>query len=325
MGRRIGIVLGGGGVTGAAYEIAALMAIRLATGWEPDEAEVVIGTSAGSTVAALIRGGRLDVGAMVREMEDEDAVAQRITDTLYPSSRTRSVARWARRGLLPGLRSPGVSFVLGAPGRFDPIGIGDWIEGLIGPEAAGSWPDRPTVAVAFDLEERRRVAFGTEQAPDVSLRDAVSASSAVPIIFDPHRIDGRSYVDGGVASGTHADLVLAADQPLDLVIIIAPMAADEGRHRAYPFESLLDRVGRKALETELAQIGSAWPDTDVVVLRPRPAVLAAMRPNPMDPTRAVPTFVATLNSMKQRLASPEVWAILREHLGRGEDALRARN
>ena len=44
-----------------------------------------------------------------------------------------------------------------------------------------------------------------------------------------------------------------------------------------------------------------------------------------DPTRAVPTFVATLNSMKQRLASPEVWAILREHLGDGEDALRARN
>jgi hypothetical protein len=44
----------------------------------------------------------------------------------------------------------------------------------------------------------------------------------------------------------------------------------------------------------------------------------------MDPTRAVPTFVATLNSMKQRLASPEVWAILREHLGDGEEALRSR-
>lgn len=305
-------------MTGASYEIAALMAVRLATGWEPDDAEVVIGTSAGSTVAALVRAGRLDVGTMVREMEDEDAVAQRITNTLYPRSSEGSFGRWMRRGILPGLRSPGVSFVLGAPGRYDPAGIGDWIESLIGPDEARSWPERPTVAVAYDLEDRDRVAFGTDQAPDVMLRDAVAASSAVPVIFDPHRIDGRAYVDGGVASGTHADLVLASPDPLDLVIILAPMAADEGRRRAYPFEALLDRVGRKALESELAQIRAVWPATQVVVLRPRAAVLAAMRPNPMDPTRAVPTFVATLNSMKTRLASPEVWAILRDHLGDGE-------
>jgi NTE family protein len=318
MNARTAIVLGGGGVTGAAYEIAALMAIRLATGWEPNRAEVVIGTSAGAGVAGLVRGQRLDVGTMVREMEDEDAVAARISGTLYPRSAPGGLTRWMRRGLLPGLRSPGVSFVLGAPGRYDPAGIGDWLESLIGTEAAGSWPEEPTVCVAYDLEERTRVAFGTDQAPDVALRDAVAASSAVPVIFDPHRIDGRPYVDGGVASGTHADLVLAAPTPLDLVIIIAPMAADEGRRRAYPFEALLDRVGRKALEAELAEIRSAWPDTDVVVLRPRPAVLAAMRPNPMDPSRAVPTFVAALNSMKTRLASPEVWAVLRDHLGDGE-------
>ena len=316
-GRRVGIVLGGGGVTGASYEIAALMAVRLATGWEPNDAEVVIGTSAGSAVAALVRSDRLDVGTMVREMEDEEAVASRITRTLYPRSTPGGVRQWMRRGILPGLRSPGVSFVLGAPGRYDPAGIGDWVEGLIGPEKADGWPDKATVTVAYDLVDRTRVAFGTESAPDVSLRDAVSASSAVPIIFDPHRIDGRPYVDGGVASGTHADLVLAAEEPLDLVLIVAPMAAERGRRRAYPFESLLDRVGRKALESEMALIHAEWPDTDVVVLRPRPGVLAAMRPNPMDPTRAVPTFVATLNSMRSRLASPEVWAILSHHLGDG--------
>lgn len=313
----IGIVLGGGGVTGASYEIAALMAIRLATGWEPNDAKVIIGTSAGSTVAGLVRGERLDIGTIVREMEDEDAVSDRIASTLYPRSDPGGLSRWMRRGILPGLRSPGVSFVLGAPGRYHAAGIGDWLEGLIGPEAANSWPEKPTVAVAYDLEDRRRVAFGTEQAPDVSLRDAVAASSAVPIIFDPHRIDGRGYVDGGVASGTHADLVLGAEEPLDLVLIIAPMAADESRKKSYPFEALLDRVGRKALEAELAQIRAAWPETDVVVLKPRSSVLSAMRPNPMDPTRAVPTFVATLNSMKTRLASPEVWALLRHHLGDG--------
>ena len=121
MNARTGIVLGGGGVTGAAYEIAALMAIRLATGWEPNRAEVVIGTSAGSGVAGLVRGHRLDVGTMVREMEDEDAVARRISSTLYPRSSPGGLTRWMRRGLLPGLRSPGVSFVLGAPGRLEEV------------------------------------------------------------------------------------------------------------------------------------------------------------------------------------------------------------
>ena len=50
----VGLVLGGGGVTGAAYEMAALMAIELATGWSPNDADVVIGTSAGSFVASLL-------------------------------------------------------------------------------------------------------------------------------------------------------------------------------------------------------------------------------------------------------------------------------
>lgn len=314
----MGIVLGGGGVTGASYEIAALMAIRLATGWEPNRAEVVIGTSAGSAVGALVRSDRLDVSTLVREMEDEDAVATRISSTLYPRSSQAGVRTWMRRGLLPGLRSPGVSFVLGAPGRYDPVGIGDWVESLIGPEEAANWPDLPTVAVAYDLIDRERVAFGTETAPDVSLREAVSASSAVPIIFDPHVIYGRPYVDGGVASGTHADLVLAAERPLDLVLILAPMAADEAR-RGNPFVALLDRVGRKALTAELKQIRAAWPDTEVVVLRPRPDVLEAMRPNPMDPSRAVPTFVAALDSMRTRLASSDIWGVLREYLGDGTD------
>ena len=52
---RVGIVLGGGGVSGAAYELGCLMALRLATDWDPNEAEVIVGTSAGSTVAAITR------------------------------------------------------------------------------------------------------------------------------------------------------------------------------------------------------------------------------------------------------------------------------
>src|SRR3954467_15420945 len=54
---RRGIVLGGGGVLGAAWMIGALSALRDAYDWEPHTADVLIGTSAGSVLAALLGSG----------------------------------------------------------------------------------------------------------------------------------------------------------------------------------------------------------------------------------------------------------------------------
>jgi hypothetical protein len=124
-------------------------------------------------------------------------------------------------------------------------------------------------------------------------------------------------VDGGVASGTHADLVLGNDHPLDLVLVIAPMAAEEERRGALPHERLFDRVGRRSLDEETSIIKSQWPETEILVIRPTPQVLTAMRPNPMDADLAVPAFVRTLIGMKKCLGEPETWSVLERHLGAG--------
>ena len=310
---RIGLVLGGGGVTGGAYQMAALMALEMATGWNPDEAEVVVGTSGGAYVAALLRYGRLELDSLVRDDDDRRAVADRLRDHIFVRRRTANVAAWLRHGLLPGLRRPGVTMLLGSPARFDPGGISEWVRESIGLDAA-PWPGRPTVIPAYDVVAQDRTAFGTLAAPDVEIADAVAASSAIPLVFCPHEIDGRAYVDGGVASGTHADLVLGNREPLDLLIVIAPLAATEDRLWAWPHERMLDRVGQRSLDEELALVGARWPDTDVLVLRPAPQVLEAMRPNPMNTDAAVPTFVRTLASMKRKLARTEVWQLLDHHL-----------
>lgn len=310
---RVGLILGGGGVTGASFHLAALLALEMATGWDPTTADVIIGTSAGSFAAAVVRSGSLSLDSIVRPGEREEDVERRIRAWIYKKKPLNGVGRWLRHGILPGLRHPGVTSLLGAPGRFDPSGIGDWVASQA-PSIADSWPDRPTVVVAYGLEDRRRMAFGTTDAPDVTLRDAVSASSAVPVLFDPHIIKGKSYVDGGVASGTNADLVLGNPEPLDLLLILAPMAAEAQRSGALFYEAVFDRVGRSALHDELEAVATVWPDTDTLVLRPTSAVLAAMRPNPMDPARAVPTFVRTLASLRSRLARAEVWQVLERHL-----------
>lgn len=314
---RIGLVLGGGGITGGAYQMAALMAIELATGWDPDEAEVVVGTSGGAYVAALVRNGRLNLDSLVRDDDDRRAVAERLRRHIFVRRRTADVSGWIRNGLWPGLRRPGLTMLLGSPARFDPAGIVEWVDESVGPGAL-DWPDRPTVITAYDLAARDRVAFGTRSAPDVRIADAVAASSAIPLVFCPHEIDDRCYVDGGVASGTHADLVLGIRDPLDLVIVIAPLAATEDRAGAWPHERILDRTGRRSLDDELEIIARRWPHTDVLVLRPAPQVLDVMRPNPMNTRAAVPTFIRTLASMKRKLATSEVWRLLDHHLRRSD-------
>jgi NTE family protein len=296
--------------------MAALMSIEMATGWDPDGAEVVVGTSAGSFVAALLRHRELTLDSLVHRGDTREDVAERISNRLFVRNPGVTVGTWVRNGLLPGIRRPGVTLLLGSPAPFQASGLAEWVRDRIGDGPAESWPSAPTVIVAYDIRERRRVAFGTTAAPSTGIADAVAASSSIPVMFRPYEMGGRAYVDGGVVSGTHADLVLGNRNPLDLVLILAPMAAHEEREGALFHERMFDRVGRTALEDEIRLIEERWPEADVVVLRPTPQSLAAMRPNPMDPRAAVPSFVRTLIGMRRTLARPDVWPVLRRHLVR---------
>ena len=127
-------------------------------------------------------------------------------------------------------------------------------------------------------------------------------------------IDGLHYVDGGVASGTNADLVLGSPEPLDLVVVVAPMASVDKRPDARFYEGIVDRLGGSALTAELEAIRDAWPDAEIVVLRPDRSVLEETRPNPLDTAAALPAFLRTLRSMRRTLGSPEVWPVLERHL-----------
>lgn len=219
-----------------------------------------------------------------------------------------------RHGVVPGLRRPGLTMLLGTPAPYHASGLAAWVTAQIGEEAARRWPERSTAIVAYDVRRSVRVPFGTANAPEVGIADAVAASSAIPLFFAPYEIDGDLYVDGGVVSGTNADLVLASREPLDLALVIAPMAATEQRRRARFHEGMFDRVGLRALEAELRAISERWPDCEVLVLSPSPSVQNAMRPNPMSSAKAVATFMRTLIAMKRTLGQPEVWGPLRRHL-----------
>lgn len=113
------------------------------------------------------------------------------------------------------------------------------------------------------------------------LADLVAASSAVPGLLPPHRVDGRLYVDGGMWSATSVDAAAEADR----VIVVAPLAGH-----------VLGAMGRTAgflLERELQRWRGRHPEADIVMIRPNRAIARLAGHNPLglfDPARALEVY-----------------------------------
>jgi NTE family protein len=109
-----------------------------------------------------------------------------------------------------------------APGRHD---IGEQLAALRELEQPG-WPEPALWICAVRRRDGRRVVFGRPDAPQVPIHLAVAASCAVPGYFAPVRIEGRSYIDGGVHSPTNAAILRTSG--IDLAIVISPMSGAAG-------------------------------------------------------------------------------------------------
>ena len=75
------------------------------------------------------------------------------------------------------------------------------------------------------LSDGERVVFGRDDV-QTTAAEAVRASCAVPIRYEPVTVDGRRYVDGGVHSYTNADLM--GPPAFDVVIVSSPMSGPPG-------------------------------------------------------------------------------------------------
>jgi NTE family protein len=82
------------------------------------------------------------------------------------------------------------------------------------------WPAPPLWIPAVHLDSGARVVFGRPGAPTVDVGTAVRCSSAVPGLRRPVSLGADRFVDGGIASATHLDLVEKAA----LVIVVSPLS-----------------------------------------------------------------------------------------------------
>jgi NTE family protein len=291
----VGLVLGGGGVLGQAFHAGVLVALAEA-GWDPRDAEVIVGTSAGSQIGALLRAGvsaaDLAAGLTGREVSPAGAAvldpvrAQGRIAAPAPPRRGRpgpgSLPLLARLLIRPWRVRPGLLLAGAAPpGRRATDGFVAGLE----PVFREDWPEAPLWIPAIRLHDGARVVFGRPGAPSASVGQAVAASCAVPAFFAPPVIGGTRYVDGGCGSATNLDL--AAGAGLDLVVVSSPLSLA----RVAPLRGvclparLLHRVELAFEAFRVRRSGIA-----VIAFEPDPSVQAAMGRNSMDYSR-VPVVV----------------------------------
>jgi NTE family protein len=278
---RVGLVLGGGGVVGMAYHAGALAALEHDLGWDPRSADVVVGTSAGSVVGALLRRGvpatdlaTIAVGAEPRSSQPGVVRALRERPEFPPVRLSSLLTR------PPRLPSPAlVTAWLRRPWRLDPVsalasvipdGRLDLAEHAVAlEEVLGSpWPDAALWVCTVRKHDLRRIVMGRDVTP--RLASAVAASCAIPGYFRPVDIDGVAYIDGGVRSPTNADVLRRAD--LDLAVILSPMSG-----RALPSPSVgtvVRRHARGKVEAERAKLEAAGIAT--LLIEPGPEVIRAV-------------------------------------------------
>jgi len=258
------LVLAGGGIAGIAWETGILCGIADEI---PDAAsallasEVLLGTSAGSTVAAQLSSGVSLEGLFARQVAEqsheidsgvdvEDIASLFVTAMLTPGATTEQ--KLQRIG----------EIALSTETVAEPVRRQVIAHRL----PSHDWPERVLRVTAIDVATGRLVVFDANS--DVALVDAVAASCAVPGVWPTVTIAGRRYMDGGV--GSTVNVVAAAD--CGTLVALVP----SGQNSPSPF-------GDGAVR-EIAALGESalavFADDDA---------LAAFGRNPLDPACRIPS------------------------------------
>jgi NTE family protein len=316
---RVGVVLGAGGYLGAAWLSGALLALSKETGFDPRQAHLVVGTSAGAIIAALAAA----------ENPPAAIAAAMTTDTRGDAD---DGGWWrAERRTLPWPGSPTLAFeALRNPRDHTAVGLlAGWLprgrystaplKRVIARHAAGGWARRPGLwIVACDYRTGARVVFRSETAAErVDLPDAVAASCAVPGVYHPVRIGDREYVDGALHSSSNLDVV--RDAKLDLVICLSPTSsypADGERGGPGRLGRRVRRTANRRVAREAARVAEAG--AEVVVIEPTARDTRAMGWNQLARSCGPAVARIAIETTREQLALAPIRDRLRPLTARGD-------
>lgn len=242
-------------------------------------AEYFVGTSAGAIVAASLAAGRQPRGPESFSAHQAEPAA---------SKSGRSALRTLARGAAAvGAPLAPLALAAGAPGGAlarrallsrVPAGTRSLRQMREEVDRWGARFDGRLRICTVDLDSGRRVVFGSPGAPEATVAEAVEASCAVPAIFRPVTIGGRTYVDGGAWSLTNLDVAPAGREAHVLCLTVAG-----GRTEANPM-GVLRAATRPLVALEATALRHRG--AHVRVVGPDKQAAAAFGPNLLDPRSA---------------------------------------
>jgi predicted acylesterase/phospholipase RssA len=300
---KVALALAGGGPEGAIYEIGALRALEeVLEGIDLNDLDVYVGVSAGAFIGANLANG-LTPSQMCRAIVKHEPGEHPFVPSTFL---TPALGEFVKRGLdLPEiafwalrnyLRRPGDRTLLESLTRLAralPVGLfaNEPIRSYLSKiySIKGRTDDfrqlkRKLIVVAADLESGKAVRFGEPGLDHVPISSAVQASTALPGLYPPVRIDGRNYVDGVLLKTLHASVALEAGAtlvlcinplvPVDTLRSVDPESLPDGGLLEHGLPSVLSQTFRtlihSRLEIGLAAYAERFRGSDVVLFEPAP-------------------------------------------------------
>jgi NTE family protein len=301
------LVLGGGGFTGGVYEIGALRALDLlSVNRNVNDFDIYVGTSAGAFVSSLLAAGMTpeemsrivnqQVPTPFRDVDLNQLLRPNYGDFLTRAAvmplkligLTRSLAgRWREVSLMDIVT--GLAEAL-PPGLYTGSGIEEYVRELFyqGDRADDFRLLEPELYLTgTDLDTCDRVVFGSPGWDDVPISKAVSASTALPMVYRPVDIKGRQFIDGGIRSTTNVDIAVEAGAKFIVVINpLVPYVNDFQKRIPTIFGSRVRRVsdmgypqvGYQAfkllaharLHEHVKHWKERYPGVDIILIEPDP-------------------------------------------------------
>ena len=300
------LVLCGGGVTGLTYEIGALRALDdLLVDHSVNDFDVFVGTSAGSIVGALLANGispaamAMGISGLSRDLSPPPAWALYRPNIGEIAGRLLRLPNLLREMAWELARHPdrlrGID-VLGMLSPLLPSGLLDHSEIIKYIHRVLSLPgltddfrelsgELHIVTCALDSDER--VVFSPFHNAHVPISRAAAASSAIPVLFKPIRIDGVDYIDGGIKGNAAIDV--AVDRGATLIVVINPIVPLDTRGMHVP-DAVREQVGTRladmgvrgvynqvfrgmlhdGLLDHIRLVRNQQPDVDILLIEPRP-------------------------------------------------------